>query len=524
MEDALINTLNELIQKGMQTDVRYSIFGSEYKRKPRYISASLKRRIKQRVGVTAKGLPFTEVIPESAVLIDVYFGDPDKLGRCSIALERLGTDEESIRKRIEPQLHDAIHTAAHNFAAGMESFSFSNDNNLFFKLSKEPVVQDIDPIPPDDKNMIPAEQTRDLELKVKAMWDIFQERKEYVHNAQLIIRAADVVRRFVDSAGTKIRSQNFRANFRIELEILTQNARQIEYVRDDPYYVMTLDKLLSYDYLGSDRFKSLLRHVSELSQSMALGDMTCPTLVGARAATTMIHEPTHLLTGKYIVNNESPFAGRIGQQIMSDVVAEVVDDPGYTFGNGYYQFDDEGVFGQRISLIKDGCLASYFLDRNTAGKLGVNSNGHARTSWPYNRAEGTVGIPEGRASNMFIRGREPKSERKLFEQLIERCNKKGYEYGLVVKGVNDAGIDIRPGDLNLYPFSRYAVHVNSGRMQMISGNHVDDDYSALQRIVACGDNEKACPGNCGADSGTVPDSATGPALLFDSLSFKANKS
>ena len=79
------------------------------------------------------------------------------------------------------------------------------------------------------------------------------------------------------------------------------------------------------------------------------------------------------------------------------------------------------------------------------------------------------------------------------------------------------------GQFNFYPFATHAVYANDGKMRLVSGIHPDNDYSVLKNIVACGDTEKACPGNCGADSGTVPDSATGPALLFDSLSFEANK-
>ncbi len=65
----------------------------------------------------------------------------------------------------------------------------------------------------------------------------------------------------------------------------------------------------------------------------------------------------------------------------SDVVSITADAtiPG---GLGSFGYDDEGVKAQKSFLVKDGMFVGYLMDRQTAAKLGMRSNGAARAqSW-----------------------------------------------------------------------------------------------------------------------------------------------
>jgi TldD protein len=66
-----------------------------------------------------------------------------------------------------------------------------------------------------------------------------------------------------------------------------------------------------------------------------------------------------------------------GTRIGSDLVT-IVDDPRVENSYGFYEYDDEGVKARPRYLYKDGVINEFFHNRETAAKLGVETNGSAR--------------------------------------------------------------------------------------------------------------------------------------------------
>lgn len=73
----------------------------------------------------------------------------------------------------------------------------------------------------------------------------------------------------------------------------------------------------------------------------------------------------------------------MGQQIGSEHVS-VIDDPTIPHSYGFYLYDDEGVPARPRYLMKDGTIHELLHNRETAGQLGIDSNGSARCN-NYNR-------------------------------------------------------------------------------------------------------------------------------------------
>ena len=67
----------------------------------------------------------------------------------------------------------------------------------------------------------------------------------------------------------------------------------------------------------------------------------------------------------------------IGHRIGTGAVT-VVDDPTVPNSYGFYEYDEEGVRAGRRTLIKNGIIAGFLQNRETAAELGVSSNGAAR--------------------------------------------------------------------------------------------------------------------------------------------------
>ena len=108
-----------------------------------------------------------------------------------------------------------------------------------------------------------------------------------------------------------------------------------------------------------------------------------PEVVGIAA-----HESCgHPMEADRILGREMSQAGRsfiypggpywLGTGIGSDMVT-IVDDPRVEHSYGFYEYDDEGVRARPRHLYKDGVINEFFHNRETAARLGVETNGSAR--------------------------------------------------------------------------------------------------------------------------------------------------
>lgn len=515
MEDKIIKLFKELIDKAMQKELQINFLGIRHAKKPDFISITHKEYYKQKIGVKENGRPMHGVTSDGGILIDAYIGDSRGFGKGSVAVEGVGRDESSIRRNTEPRLEEAITKALVNYSEKALASGLS-DPSLFYILSKEPVVESIDPVPPKSRHLINEKQAVTIEQELKTLWDQFCARKDIVKKADLMIRSTSMTRRFVNSEGTAIRSHNFRAYYRIDLDILADDLRIVE-CTDTPYYAMTREKIEKYPYVHNKRMQSLMEHIVELSKSRPLippatGAVKCPVYFGARAFNNFIHEPlAHPKEG----------TEKLGQALLPSFIT-VFDDPTYRFGHGYIQYDDEGVKGQKTLLIKDGVRNDILLDRNTAGKLARHSNGHARSEWVFNKDEATgetsIGTPQRRVTNLFTRVSNGVSTKKLHREFMEYINKYKFEYGMMFRG-GLASINPETRDFELTPFSIFKVYAN-GKKEMVSGARISEDPTALTRIARCGNEYSRSFGICGDDSGCIPDCSTGPDGFVEEVTFK----
>ena len=115
----------------------------------------------------------------------------------------------------------------------------------------------------------------------------------------------------------------------------------------------------------------------------------------------------------------------IGHRIGTEVVT-VVDDPTVPNSYGFYEYDEEGVQAGRRTLIKNGVIAEFLQNRETAAELGVSSNGAARAV-SYDRE------PIVRMANTFMLPGEHEEE-----ELIEDVSK-----GVFIKTFMEWNIDDR---------------------------------------------------------------------------------
>lgn len=103
-----------------------------------------------------------------------------------------------------------------------------------------------------------------------------------------------------------------------------------------------------------------------------------------RLAATVLGLISGTLTGDRVLKKRSPFVGRIGELIGSELVT-IFDDPTDAASLGADSHDGEGLACRNNALITNGELAAFLYDAYNGRKAGVGSTGSA--------VRGTRGLP-----------------------------------------------------------------------------------------------------------------------------------
>jgi TldD protein len=244
-----------------------------------------------------------------------------------------------------------------------------------------------------------------------------------------------------------------------------------------------------------------------------------PALLTGRAAAVFFHEVFgHRAEGhrQKDVNEGQTFAKKVNEQILPNFIT-IVDDPTMKkLGNqdllGYYQYDDEGVIGQRVTLVDHGVLKNFEMSRSPLVDF-PNSNGHGR------RQIGAT--PVSRQGNLIVESDKTMTNAQLRAKLIELIKQQNKPYGLLIDDIA-GGFTFtgraQPQAFQVEPLVVYKVFPDGRPDELVRGvNIVGTPLAALTKIVATGDTAEVFNGYCGAESGYVPVSASAPAVLTSEL-------
>jgi hypothetical protein len=106
-------------------------------------------------------------------------------------------------------------------------------------------------------------------------------------------------------------------------------------------------------------------------------------------------------------------------------------------------------------------------------------------------------------------------------KLIEEVKKAGKPYGLYFEDVQ-GGFTLTTRELpqafQVLPVIVWRVYADGRPDQLVRGvDIVGTPLASLNRILLTGDTEQVFNGICGAESGSVPVSASAPAMLFSEM-------
>lgn len=284
------------------------------------------------------------------------------------------------------------------------------------------------------------------------------------------------------------------------------------------YMAFTLDELPSESVVNKD-IKAMSAKLSELKVAPIVQPFTGPALLSGSASGVFFHEIFgHRVEGQKMKSDTDgqTFKNMVGDYVLPKSLSVYMDPTMQRYHgnplNGYYIFDEQGVRGERVEVVKNGKLENFLMTRT--GLTGFpKSNGHARAEFEYD--------PTSRQSNLIVETNEYKSDAELRKLLIDEAKKQGKEYGYYIKSVTGGFTQVGrsvTNSFNVTPLEVYKIYVDGRKDELVRGvDMIGTPLSMFSNIEYAGGDFEVFTGICGASSGNVPVTAVSPSILVNKV-------
>ena len=356
---------------------------------------------------------------------------------------------------------------------------------------------------------------KEWEEKVRKFSALFRKYPE-VYNSSVTLQVEQTTSYFISSEGSKVETPGIMA--RLVVEASTRADDGMELVRVETFESTKPEGLPSEQEVTAKEEK-MASDLKALRVAPLAEPFDGPALLSGRAAAVFFHEVLgHRLEGHRQRGDTEgqTFTKKVNQPVLPTFLS-VYDDPTLETINGIplagaYSHDDEGVPSQRVPLIQDGILKNFLMSRMPITNFS-QSNGHGRHQAGY--------MPTGRQGNLIVQSTKMVKDSDMRAQLIEEVKKQGKPYGLYFEDVQ-GGFTLTTRELpqafQVLPVIVWRVYPDGRPDQLVRGvDIVGTPLASLNRILFTGDKTEVFNGICGAESGSVPVSASAPAMLFSEM-------
>jgi predicted Zn-dependent protease len=356
---------------------------------------------------------------------------------------------------------------------------------------------------------------KEWEEKVRKYSALFRKYPE-IYSSTVSLQIEQTTSYFVSSEGTKVETPGLMA--RLVVEANTRADDGMDLVRVETFESTKPEGLPSEKELTVKEEK-MASDLKALRGAPLAEPFDGPALLSGRAAAVFFHEVLgHRLEGHRQRGDREgqTFTKKVNQPVLPPFLS-VYDDP--TMGtingvplSGTYSHDDEGVPSQRVPLIQDGILKNFLMSRMPITNF-AKSNGHGRHQAGF--------MPTGRQGNLIVQSTKTVNDSEMRAQLIDEVKKEGKPYGLYFEDVQ-GGFTLTTRELpqafQVLPVIVWRVYPDGRPDQLVRGvDIVGTPLASLNRILMTGDKTEVFNGICGAESGSVPVSASAPAMLFSEM-------
>ena len=225
-----------------------------------------------------------------------------------------------------------------------------------------------------------------------------------------------------------------------------------------------------------------------------------PVILNNGFGGVIFHEACgHGLETTSVATGASVFSGKLDQKIAHEEVT-AIDNGQMQHMWGSLEFDDEGEKTQNTTLIENGVLKNYLVDKMGAIKTGYKVTGSGRRQ-SYHFA------PASRMRNTYIA-----PGKHSLEDMI-----KDVDYGLFAEHLGGGSVDTGTGAYNFAV--REARVIRNGKLEekVKGASLIGTGFDTLSKITKVGKDLELAPGTCGSVSGWVPVTVGQPPLLVSEI-------
>jgi len=338
----------------------------------------------------------------------------------------------------------------------------------------------------------------------------------YIYDSAVTLSYENENRYLVNSEGARVKNGNNFISLSYYLTSRTTDGMQIS--RGEQYHTDAFAGLPSDEKVNADMDRSIAE-LKALRTAPIVEPYSGPAILKARAAAVYFHEIIgHRLEGhrQKLEDSGQTFAKKVGQKVTSDIVT-LYDDPNLRDFRGiplrgHYLYDDEGVKSQRVSLVENGVLKGFLMNRSPIRGFPA-SNGHGR------RSSGKQTV--ARMGNLVMKASVTSTYPELRNKLIEECRKQNKPFGLVFEDISGGFTNIDRGNAQAFkvlPLLVYKVYTDGRADEVVRGvDIVGTPITSFSKISAAADDDGVFNGTCGAESGWVPVSSVSPSVLISEM-------
>lgn len=324
---------------------------------------------------------------------------------------------------------------------------------------------------------------------------------------------------FLDTDGAVIEQNNPSVRLYTSAMVMADDGMALQDYKT--YYGRKVSDLPAFEQIESDT-RTMSKTLSALKISPKIDSYTGPVMLSGEVSGVFFHEFLgHRVEGARMKSGRDAqtLKKKVGEYVLPKRLSVIFDPTISSYDrfllSGSYIYDDEGIRGQRVEVIKKGVLKNFLMSRVPIEGFS-KSNGHGRG----NLHIGT----ETRQSNMLIESSKPVSGEQLTKMFLKELKKRDLKFGYRIDKVSGGLTMTSTASANAFylnPLVVYRVYADGRPDELVRGiNIVGTPLAAFSQIIAESDSLDVFNGMCGALSGSVPVAAVAPAMLVKELEFQ----
>ena len=334
----------------------------------------------------------------------------------------------------------------------------------------------------------------DYKDKIKVMKEAYRSAKDYSTDiSQVNVTYLDKDQKILVANTEGIYVEDRRIRTRLGISAIASKGNENQTGFEGPGRTMGFEMFEEVDpeYYGKEAARTAYTMLH--AKNCPAGKM--PVAIDNGFGGVIFHEACgHSLEATSVAKGNSVFSGKLGKQIASSKVTAIDDG---TLANhwGSSNIDDEGNLTQKNTLIKDGILNSYMIDKLNGRRMNMQATGSSRRqSYKY--------APTSRMTNTYIAAGDDKEA-----DII-----KSIDNGLYAKKMGGGSVNPVTGEFNFAVAEGYLVKNGEIKEPVRGASLIGKGSEVLMNIDMVSDNLKQAQGMCGSSSGSIPTNVGQPMI------------